>query len=63
MVEVPDDDVAMPCDCPGCGREATHSSSRWATAGHLRVDYWCAEHAPDGAEPFDEEDDLEEDVA
>lgn len=50
------DEVLMPCDHPGCGRESTHSSGRWVTPGHLHVDYWCAGHAPPDATTFEEDE-------
>jgi hypothetical protein len=50
----------MPCHHPDCGNEATHSLAVWPSPGHLQVDYYCPEHAPEGAETFDEQDEETE---
>jgi hypothetical protein len=54
-----EDEVLMPCDHPGCARESTHSRAVWVTPGHMKVEYYCPEHAPAGATTFEEDDEPE----
>lgn len=49
-------DFIMPCCHHGCDEEATHSISVWLNADSMRVEYYCAEHAPPGATSFDEDE-------
>ena len=46
-------DGPPPCQHHGCTKPVTHSTSGWPTPGHLQVDYYCAEHAPPGADPIE----------
>lgn len=44
------------CNHPGCTAEPTHDRSEWVNPEHLKIEYFCAAHAPPNAEPIDFED-------
>lgn len=56
--EVPMPDEFMPCDHPGCTKgndDLTHDRSVRTPGGGMKVEYFCAEHAPADASPIEEE--------
>lgn len=52
------DNEFMPCDHPGCTKgndDLTHDRTVWVRRDHLKVEYFCAEHAPADASPIEED--------
>lgn len=47
-----DDEILMPCDREGCGKESTHNKSVWVSSHQMLVMYYCPEHAPEDAIDF-----------
>ena len=43
----------MDCDQEGCDAEAVCNIAIWIDGEAMHVLYFCAEHAPDGAEFFE----------
>jgi hypothetical protein len=42
----------MPCE--DCGSHSCYSIARWLSDGAMVVLYYCADHAPDDADYFDD---------
>lgn len=52
------EDVMMPCFAEGCCVESTHHRSVWVNEHHLRVEYYCGDHAPVDSTPFEDDDEA-----
>lgn len=50
-----EDDHRSMCPVPGCTESATLCRTHWPSPGHMRIDYYCARHAPPDAEPIEED--------